>query len=117
MARCAFATCAVTAADCAFALAISLTRLAPSPTRRALNFRRWNHSESPCTGLPPAGEGYCFESSYAIRDIKAGEELLDDYGLYSYPPWYNALCAEFGCPRDFVVVKPTPVATPKATAQ
>lgn len=77
----------------------------------------WNHSEEPCTGLPPPGEEYDFESSYAIRDIKAGEELLDDYGLYSYPPWYNALCAEFGCPRDFVVVKPTPVATPKATAQ
>ena len=54
----------------------------------------WNHSEAPCTGLPPPGDDFCFESSYAVRDIKAGEELLDDYGLYEYPPWYNKLCAE-----------------------
>lgn len=46
--------------------------------------KMWNHSETPNTGLPPAGDalGYCFESSYAIRDIKSGEELLDDYGIY-----------------------------------
>ena len=31
--------------------------------------------------------------------------LLDDYGLYSYPDWYEQLCKEFGCPRDFVVKK------------
>ena len=79
----------------------------PSAPPRAL-LRRWNHSESPCTGLPPAGEGYCFESSYAIRDIKAGEELLDDYGLYEYPPWYDALCAEFGVDRSFVDRKAAP---------
>lgn len=47
----------------------------------------WNHSETPCTGLPPPGEEYDFESSYAIRDIAEGEELLDDYGLYEYPEW------------------------------
>jgi SET domain-containing protein len=69
----------------------------------------WNHSETPCTGLPPEGEQYCFESSYAVRDIKAGEELLDDYGLYEYPEWYNRLCAEFGVKRDFVCVKSAPV--------
>jgi len=42
----------------------------------------WNHSETPNTGLPPAGEEYDYESSYSIRDIQAGEELLDDYGIY-----------------------------------
>jgi hypothetical protein len=42
----------------------------------------WNHSETPCTGLPPAGDIYDFDSSYAIRDIRAGEEFLDDYGTY-----------------------------------
>ena len=36
----------------------------------------WNHSETPCTGLPPPGDEYDFESSYAIRDIKAGEECV-----------------------------------------
>ena len=40
----------------------------------------WNHSETPCTGLPPRGDEFDWESSYSIRDIKAGEELLDDYG-------------------------------------
>jgi len=68
--------------------------------------KMWNHSERPCTGLPPAsGGGYCYESSYSIRDIRAGEELLDDYGLYEYPEWYNSLCARFGVTRDFVTNK------------
>jgi hypothetical protein len=71
--------------------------------------KMWNHSETPCTGLPPPGDEYCFESSYSIRDIAAGEELLDDYGLYEYPEWYNALCAEFGVTREFVCRKPVPV--------
>jgi hypothetical protein len=65
----------------------------------------WNHSETPCTGLPPAGEQYDLESSYSVLDIQAGEELLDDYGLYDYPEWYNALCAEYGVTRDWVTKK------------
>lgn len=69
----------------------------------------WNHSEAPCTGLPPPGVEYCWESSYAIRDIKAGEELLDDYGLYEYPEWYSRLCAEYKVDRSFVTVKDAPV--------
>ena len=40
--------------------------------------------------------------------IPAGEELLDDYGLYEYPPWYDALCAEFGVDRSFVDRKAAP---------
>lgn len=41
----------------------------------------WNHSEAPNTGLAPSsGPEYDWESTYSIRDIKAGEELLDDYG-------------------------------------
>lgn len=38
--------------------------------------KMWNHSEEPNTGLPPPGEEYCWESTYAIRDIEAGEEFL-----------------------------------------
>jgi len=38
--------------------------------------KMWNHSEQPNTGLPPPGEGYCWESTYSIRDIQAGEEFL-----------------------------------------
>ena len=36
----------------------------------------WNHSEAPNTGLPPKGDEYCFESTYSIKDIQAGEEFL-----------------------------------------
>jgi hypothetical protein len=71
--------------------------------------RMCNHSEAPNAGFPPhGGDEYCYESSYAIRDIKAGEELLDDYGMFEYPEWYDALCAEYGVNRDFVSRKPAP---------
>jgi len=47
--------------------------------------KMWNHSESPNTGSgsgdDPNADWY---SSYAIRDIQAGEELFDDYGCYEY---------------------------------
>lgn len=69
----------------------------------------WNHSETPNTGLPPGdGPEYDAESTYSVRDIKAGEEFLDDYGLYNYPDWYRTLCAEYSVDRSFVTVKETP---------
>ena len=34
------------------------------------------------TGLPPPGESYCWNSTYSTRDIKEGEQLLDDYGMF-----------------------------------
>jgi hypothetical protein len=40
----------------------------------------WNHSEAPNTGLPPKGEGYCFESTYSIKDIQPGEQFLVRWG-------------------------------------
>ena len=55
------------------------------------------------TGLLPApyidpdgdahGDGM---SSYALRDIAAGEELTDDYALYDKLPWFEAICQERG---------------------
>ncbi len=66
----------------------------------------WNHSEAPNTGLPPKNApGYCVESTYAVRDIQAGEQLLDDYGTYAYEEWFNALMAEFKVDRTFVTKK------------
>ena len=66
----------------------------------------WNHSETPNTGLPPRNApGYCIESTYSVRDIQPGEELLDDYGTYAYEDWYDKLCAEYRVTRDFVVRK------------
>ena len=37
--------------------------------------KRWNHSEDPNTSGENLGEGMDPESSYAKRDIKAGEEV------------------------------------------
>jgi len=53
--------------------------------------KMWNHSETPNTGLPPAGEGYCWESTYSVRDIQAGEEFL--VSVCFFPP----LCVCVGC--------------------
>lgn len=61
----------------------------------------WNHSETPNTGQNLAD----LDSSYAIRDIEEGEELLDDYGCYEYPDWYVELAEEFSVRLDFIVRK------------
>lgn len=63
----------------------------------------WNHSDTETTtGYPPAGDGYCNNSSYSVRDIRAGEELLDNYSLYEYPDWYEAIKAKYNVHWDFV---------------
>ena len=56
----------------------------------------WNHAAAPNTGNHPDeanGVGDSL-SSYALRDIAAGEELTDDYALHDDLPWFEALCAE-----------------------
>jgi hypothetical protein len=70
----------------------------------------WNHSEDPNTGLPPEGEEYCIQSTYAVKDIEAGQEFLDDYGLYDHPEWYHALLKEYGAPdtAEYVTYKELP---------
>jgi SET domain-containing protein len=54
--------------------------------------RYWNHSKSPNTGSLPEDE----DSSFALRDIEAGEELLDDYSKHDMFDWYEAICKEHG---------------------
>jgi SET domain-containing protein len=49
--------------------------------------KMWNHSESPNTGQSIQD----LQSTFAIRDIEPGEELLDDYGVYEYPDWFVEL--------------------------
>ena len=44
-------------------------------------------------------------SSFALRDIKKGEEFCEDYGKYDYPEWLLKLCDEFGCEEDYYVIK------------
>ncbi len=55
----------------------------------------WNHSSKPNTGSLNEVDP---RSSFAIRDIKKGEQLLDNYGAYDYEgtKWFVKLCAKFG---------------------
>lgn len=65
----------------------------------------WNHSENPNTGLGPPGTDTCPLSSYAVRDIKKGEELLDDYGTYQWPKWHNKILDQYGVDTSYFTVK------------
>ena len=54
----------------------------------------WNHSATPNTG--ETGTGDEASHTFAIRDIKAGEELTDDYAQYQDLPWMTALSQRYG---------------------
>ena len=56
----------------------------------------WNHSSNPNTG-----DGPDVNSSYAIKNIRKGEELLDDYGTYDWPSWLLKLLAEYEVDIDY----------------
>ena len=56
----------------------------------------WNHAPDHNTGNHPnegSGQGDGM-SSYARRDIAAGEELTDDYATFDEIPWFEELCLE-----------------------
>ena len=56
----------------------------------------WNHARTgQNTGNHPDGKGDGV-SSYATRDLAAGEELFDDYGSYDRLPWFEQMCREAG---------------------
>jgi hypothetical protein len=61
--------------------------------------KMWNHAADHNTGNHPdaesgAGDGM---SSYARRDIAAGEELTDDYADRDRIPWFDDICVvEYG---------------------
>ena len=58
----------------------------------------WNHAPNHNTGNHPDeanGEGDGV-SSYARRDIEAGEELTDDYATFGDLNWFEAICVEYG---------------------
>ena len=38
---------------------------------------------------------------FALRDIAAGEELLEDYGTFEHPQWYYDLHDQYGAPHDY----------------
>ena len=62
--------------------------------------RFWNHGDAPNTG----NEGPDPYNAYALKDIKKGEELLDDYGTYEWPDWYIKLLTEYNVDVDYFTV-------------
>lgn len=61
--------------------------------------RYTNHSEDENFGvnrqLDPRGD-----NCYALRDIQAGDELVQNYengGYLGGPPWFEQVCREYGC--------------------
>ena len=60
-----------------------------------------NHSDDPNTGPNETD----FESCYALRDIKKGEEWFEDYGTYQYPAWYLKLMKKYKCDLSFFTIK------------
>ena len=60
----------------------------------------WNHSDTPNTGYGPTSDS-CPFSTYALRNIKRGEELFDDYSIYEYTDWYNKILKEYGVDNSF----------------
>lgn len=56
------------------------------------NSRYLNHSSAPNSAVSPDSEGL---RSVTLREIAAGEELVEDYRTYDTCPWAN-LYGEFG---------------------
>ena len=42
------------------------------------------------------------QSTYALRDIKKGEEWFEDYGVFEFAPWYTKILNQYGCDFSFV---------------
>ena len=57
-----------------------------------------NHAEPPaCNCKTDLTTGHC----YAIRDIKAGEQLFEDYAAYSHPSFLYKLLRKYECEPDY----------------
>ena len=41
------------------------------------------------------------KSSYAIRDIKKGDEWFEDYGDYDYPAWLMKILKQHKCDLSY----------------
>ena len=55
----------------------------------------WNHSKTVHnTGNHPNPALHDGVSTYALRDIEAGEEFLDNYQLYATLAWFEELCRQ-----------------------
>jgi SET domain-containing protein len=54
------------------------------------NARYVNHDPNPNSGAPPDGNPLC---SVAQRDIRAGEEITENYAHYDICPWSDLTCS------------------------
>ena len=64
----------------------------------------FNHSEEPTTSTCFPGKKDQM-SSFALRDIKKGEQLCEDYGKYGHPDWCMRLYKEYDVPYDYYTIK------------
>ena len=58
----------------------------------------FNHSDDPNSYSAPTGDDL---NSYAIKEIKIGDEICEDYGAFEWPDWFKDLCYEFGATMDY----------------
>jgi len=57
-----------------------------------------NHAEDPhCNCKTALHSGHC----YAVRDIKAGEQLFEDYATFSHPAFLFPLLEKYECAPDY----------------
>lgn len=59
------------------------------------NGRFVNHSENPNLGPLEEDDETSWQYSIALRDIKKGEELTENYCDYDSAPWSNALFSKY----------------------
>ena len=50
-----------------------------------------NHSDTPNSGAPLNGDPLC---SMTLREIRAGEEITENYSCYDYCAWSSITCTE-----------------------
>ena len=60
-----------------------------------------NHAEDKDANIG-VREDLDVESTYALRDIKKGEEWFEDYGVFEFAPWYLKICNKYGVKFDYV---------------
>ena len=41
------------------------------------------------------------KSTYAIKDIKKGEEIVEDYSTYEWPKWFLKILDQYEIKHDF----------------
>ena len=65
--------------------------------------RYWNHSDEQNTGFLSGSDP---NSTYSLRDINKGEELLDDYGTYYCPAWFKKILDKYNIDESYYTDKP-----------